>query len=97
MMAPSGISHTLYHCHTLFALVMLCLLISIFSTLPRILGQDGNWARPNFMHHVITSVLTYLLKAKPKQWPNLNLECVFHASTHILEISLAHVNKVKSP
>jgi len=97
MMAPSGMSHTPCHCHTLLVVVMLCLLISIFRTLPRILDQEGNWAWPNFMHHVITSVLAYLLKAKLKQWPNLNLDYVFHASSHILEISFAHVNKVKSP
>jgi len=41
--------------------------------MPRNLGQEGNWAWPNFMHHVITNVLAYLLKAKSKQWPNLNL------------------------
>jgi len=103
-MAPSGMSHTPCHCHTLLTLVMLFLLISTFSTLPRILDQEGNWASPNFMHHVMTSlpcINSYfgatLLKAKPKQWPNLNLDYVFHASTHMLEISLAHVKKVKSP
>ena len=87
-----SLSHTPCHLHTLLALIMLSLLISLpWSAKREKLGST------QLIHHAITNVLVYLLKEKLKQWPNLNLDYFLHASTHILEMSLVHVNKVKNP
>jgi len=53
--------------------------------------------KPNFINSTTYCLIYYSRKTRPKKWPNLNLYYFLHASSHILEISLAHVNNVKRP
>jgi len=52
--------------------------------------------KPNFINSTTHCLTYYSRKTRSKQWPILNLYYFLHASSHILEISLAHVNNVKS-
>ena len=85
-MMPSGMSHSPCQSHTLHATITCSLLCSCF------LAKDSKLGSAQ----LIQKCSSFLLKVKPKQWPNLNLDYFLHASSHILEISLAHVNNVKS-
>ena len=51
----------------------------------------------NFIYSTTHCLTYYSRKIRLKQWPNLNLYYFLHASSHIFEISLAHVNNVKCP
>ena len=57
----------------------------------------GSSVKPNFINSTTHCLTYYSRKTRRKQWPNLNLYYSLYASSHILEVSLAHVNNVKSP